>query len=186
MPYELRLFLTGAAAVIDTALLLSICERSNWRRTVLPIVTLTIGVWLFHGGEFANLLLLQSVGEWAEAARWVAMSTMCVGLLLMPCAMLHGALRVTRSGFDVSTQFRPALLTSYAPLVILPSVWFALAESPNEPFLDRVDGILWQYLVFAGCVNVLAIVVFHLQRTRTESQELRRFLLAMESCGFFF
>lgn len=181
MPYELRLFLIGAAAVIDTALLLSICERSNWRRTALPIVTLTIGLWLFHGGEFANLLLLQSVGEWAEAARWVAMSTMCVGLLLMPCAMLHGVLRVIRSGFDVNTQFRPALLISYAPLVILPSVWFALAKSPNEPFLARVDGILWQYLVFAGCVNVMAIVVFHLQRTRTESQELRRFLLAMES-----
>jgi len=181
MPYELRLFLVGAAAVIDTALLLSICERSNWRRTALPIVALTIGVWLFHGGEFANLLLLHSIGEWAEAARWVAMSTMSVGLLLMPCAMLHGVLRVMGSGFELNTQFRPVLLLSYAPLILLPSVWFALSTPPNEPFLDRVDGILWQYLVFASAVNITAVVVFHLQRARAESQELRRFLLAMES-----
>ena len=74
MPYELRLFLIGSAVVIDTALLLSLCERSNWRRTAIPIVMLTIGVWLFHGGEFANLLLLETRGDCAEAARWAAMS----------------------------------------------------------------------------------------------------------------
>ena len=181
MPYELRLFLVGAAAVIDTALLLGICERSNWRRTALPIVTLTIGVWLFHGGEFANLLLLHSVGDWAEAARWFAMSTMSVGLLLMPSAMLHGVLRVMRTGFEVTAPARPALLFSYVPLLYLPTVWYALSTQPGGDFLERVDSVLSSYLIFAGTVNVVAIVVFHLQRSKTESRELRRFLLAMES-----
>jgi signal transduction histidine kinase len=181
MPYELRLFLVGAAAVIDTALLLSICERSNWRRTALPIVTLTIGVWLFHGGEFANLLLLHSVGDWAEAARWVAMSAMSAGLLLMPSAMLHGVLRVMRSGFEVITPSRLVFLFSYAPLTLLPSVWYAISTQPDKTFLGRVDGVLWQYLIFAGAVNVMAVVVFHRQRARSESRELRRFLLAMEA-----
>lgn len=180
MPYELRLFLVGATAVVDTALLLSICEQSNWRRTTLPIVTLIVGVWLFHGGEFANLLLFQSVGDWAEAARWGAMSTMSVGLLMMPCAMLHGVLRVWRSGFEVNVPTSPALLFSYLPLLVLPSIWYGLSTQPGEEFLKRVDAYLWPYLVFAGAVNVVAVFVFHRQRSRTESAELGRFLLVMQ------
>ena len=180
MSYDLRLFLVGAAAVIDTALLLSICERSNWRRTALPIITLTIGVWLFQGGEFANLLLLETVGDWADAARWAAMSVMSVGLLLMPSAMLHGVLRVIRSGFEVNTPSRPAFLGAYAPLIALPFVVRSIAMSPNDVFLDRVGGFLWPYLVFVLAVNTVAVVVFHIQRARSESRELGRFLVAME------
>ncbi|MBC8351355.1 MAG: hypothetical protein H8E66_05180 [Planctomycetes bacterium] len=180
MPYDLRLFLTGAAAVIDTALLLSICERSNWRRTAMPIVTLTIGVWLFHSGEFANLLLLHTVGDWAEAARWVAMSTMSVGLLLMPSAMLHGVLRIMHSDFEVNTPARPALLVAYAPLAALPFVLYSLGTHAGEVFLDRIGGFLWPYLTFAGAVNIAAVAIFHRQRAKTDLRELRRFLLAME------
>jgi hypothetical protein len=180
MSYELRLFCVGAAAVIDTALLLSICERSNWRRTAMPIVTLTIGVWLFHGGEFANLLLLQTVGEWAEAARWAAMSTMSIGLLLMPSALLHGSVRVMHSGFAANAPRRPAMLCSYAPLIAIPLVLYSLAIHPEEVFLDRVAGFLWPYIAFAGAVNIAAIFVFHRQRAVSSSRELRRFLLVME------
>jgi len=180
MSYELRLFCIGAAAVIDTALLLSICDRSNWRRTATPIVMLTIGVWLFHGGEFANLLLLQTVGEWAEAARWTAMSTMSVGLLLMPSAMLHGVARIMQSGFEVETPPRRIMLCSYAPLLAAPLVMYSLASHPGEAFLDRADRFLRPYLAFAGAVNMAAIIVFHRQRADADSRELRRFLLVME------
>ncbi|MEO8496091.1 MAG: histidine kinase dimerization/phospho-acceptor domain-containing protein, partial [Planctomycetota bacterium] len=180
MSYELRLFCVGAAAVIDTALLLSICERSNWRRTALPIVMLTVGVWLFHGGEFANLLLLPTVGEWAEAARWGAMSVMSVGLLLMPCAMLHGVARVERSGFAVGMPPRRAMLCAYTPLVMAPLVMVEIANHPGAAFLDRVAGFLLPYLAQAAVVNVGAIIVFHRQRTGSAAPELRRFLLLME------
>lgn len=180
MSYELRLFCVGAAAVIDTALLLSICERGNWRRTAMPIVTLIIGVWLFHGGEFANLLLVPTVGEWAEAARWAAMSTMSTGLLLMPSAMLHGVVRVMHSGFAADAPAKRAMLCSYAPLLATPLVLYSLANHPGEAYLERVAGFLWPYVAFAGAVNIAGIFVFHRQRAVSSSQELRRFLLVME------
>lgn len=180
MSHELRLFCVGAAAVVDTALLLSICERNNWRRTAMPIVMLTIGVWLFHGGEFANLLLLQTVGEWAEAARWSAMSTMSVGLLLMPSAMLHAVIQIMHSGFAVDAPPRRISLCSYAPLLVAPFVMYSLATHPGETYLDRTASYLWPYLAFAGAVNVAAIFVFHRQRAGSTSRELRRFLLVME------
>ena len=180
MTYELRLFCIGAAAVVDTALLLSISERSNWRRTAMPIVVLTIGVWLFHSGEFANLLLLQSVGDWAEAARWGAMSVMSVGLLLMPSAMLHAALRIMHTGFAVGVPPRRALLCIYAPLLVAPWILYSLAIHPGEAFLDRVAAFLWPYLAFSLVVNSVAISVFHRQRGTSTICEQRRFLFAMQ------
>ncbi|MDA1050372.1 MAG: ATP-binding protein [Planctomycetota bacterium] len=181
MSYELRLFCIGAAAVIDTALLLSISERSNWRRTAMPIATLTIGVWLLHCGEFANLLLLHSIGDWAEAARWGAMSAMSAGLLLMPSALLHGVVRIVQSGFAVDSPPRRATLCSYLPLLATPLLMDSIATHPGEAFLERVASYHGPYISFAAAVNLAAVIVFHRQRARPSSRELRQFLLAMEA-----
>ena len=47
---DLEIFLLGAAAVLDTALLLILLDRSNRRRIVAPLLLLVLGAWLFHSG----------------------------------------------------------------------------------------------------------------------------------------
>src|SRR5690349_19489813 len=95
----------AAAAVFDTVLLLALIERRNWPFVRLPIVLMVTGVWLWHGAQFASLLLENLPGTWPRHAQGICMTAMTGGLLLMPCALLHGAARVL--GDRLERQTRP-------------------------------------------------------------------------------
>ena len=63
---DLEIFLLGAAAVLDTALLLILLDRSNRRRIVAPLLLLVLGAWLFHSGVWAQVLLRDGLGGWTS------------------------------------------------------------------------------------------------------------------------
>src|SRR5271166_1230643 len=94
----LQLLAIGAAAVIDTVLLAMLIERRNWRHTPLPVLLLAEGALLWHAGFFAYLLLTGLSGAWAWPLQWATLMAMAGGLLVMPCALLHGACRLAQTG----------------------------------------------------------------------------------------
>src|SRR5688572_22944086 len=122
MSPDLQILFVGAAATVDTALLLSLIERRNWRYVPLPIVSLFVGACLFHWGELSNLLLSEARGEWADVAKVAAMSILSTGLLLMPAALLHLVARLWRTGFSLRPGIHWNYAIAYAPLLALPWV----------------------------------------------------------------
>ena len=82
MTENLRIFCYGAAVVIDTALLLAVFERRNWRFVIAPVVLLLGGAWLFHTGVFSHALIWDTRGGWSSNVRWLAM--------MMPCGRNQG------------------------------------------------------------------------------------------------
>ena len=62
---DIQLFGFGAAAVVDTAVLLMLFERRNWRRVVIPVLMFVLGAWLYHLGTFVHTLVYVG-GAWSE------------------------------------------------------------------------------------------------------------------------
>ncbi len=176
---DLHLFCLGAAAVVDTALLLSVLERRNWRYVTPPVVTIITGVWLFHSGVFLDFLLIEADADWSLAARWLARGVMCAGLLLMPSAMLHGAARCSCTGLEIRTPWSWRYGLAYLPLLVLPAAMISLAAAPERPFLELLSNYLQPYLIWSCLVNVVAATTFLRLRRRTARPESRQFLAAL-------
>ncbi len=116
---DLQLFSFGAAAVLETVLLVAMLERRNRRTVSLWMLLLSLGAWLWFAGSFANCLLLDSAGSWSADLRWLAMTVMAAGLFLIPSALLHGAARLQRTGFEAGPEFRAAFAICYLPLAAI-------------------------------------------------------------------
>ncbi|HWL10833.1 MAG TPA: ATP-binding protein [Planctomicrobium sp.] len=166
MVENLQLFAYGAAAVLDLVLLLSLLERPNWQYITVWMLTLTIGVCLWHSGLFIHALLIKSPGELATHGLWASMTAMAAGLLLMPSAMLHGLHRFTKSGMQVSVQANPWLCLYYLPMLLLIPISLQLATNPREPFLHLLHSYAVPYLIFMSGTNL--VVAFGLLRLRKE------------------
>jgi len=150
---EFELFLLGAAAVLDTALLLILLDRSNRRRIVAPLLLLVLGAWLFHSGAWAQVLLRDSLGEWAAGLYWLALFAAVAGLLLMPSAMLHGVLRASLTGIDAYTQADRRYALLYVPLLgLLPLSW-ALQADTGLPLATQLSAWVLPYLLWLSAAN---------------------------------
>ncbi|HLQ44439.1 MAG TPA: hypothetical protein VK137_06910, partial [Planctomycetaceae bacterium] len=87
---DLQLFGLGAAAVVDTVLLMALVERPNRRHVAIWMAALTAAAWLWHAGSFIHTLLVAATHPWPLRVNALAMTAMSVGLLVMPSSMLHG------------------------------------------------------------------------------------------------
>jgi signal transduction histidine kinase len=153
---QVQLFGLGMAAAIDTALLLVLVDRHNWRRVMLPLVNLVSGAWLLHVALFVCALIEETPGTWATGVHWVAMLAMTAGLLLMPSALLHALLRLSRSGFDTGTARRLPHALAYLPLLALaPCAWW-FWTNPRVTPLALPSAAARMYIVWLGVINVVA------------------------------
>lgn len=166
----------GIVSVIDTALLLGCLERRNLSRVIGPVVVLLAAVWAFHVGEFSNLLLAESSGWWSERARVVAMAVMAGGLLAAPCALLHGALRLWRSGLDTTSSARIEYSLAYLPLAIWPLGVRSILEHADARFLTRVDAYVIPYLGLCAVATAATLVSIRRFQRQSRISEQRRFL----------
>ena len=114
---DLQLFSYGAAAVLETVLLVAMIERRNRRAVTLWMLLVTLGAWLWHTGLFTTSLLAESSGQWLVQVQWLAMIVMASGLLLIPSALLHGIRRLQMTGLEVAPPPRAALAICYLPLI---------------------------------------------------------------------
>jgi signal transduction histidine kinase len=165
----------GLAVVLDSALLFVLLERRNRPFARVPIVNLLVGAWMLHAGAFL-LLTVGPLPGFEAGFRKICLLAMASGMLLMPSAMLHGAIRYSRTGLDLRKRPNPAFALVYLPVVAVVFLAFAL-EAPTEPSL--LGPLLpWRmpYLVWSTTANLIAASLFLRQPTRADLVGVRPFL----------
>lgn len=166
---DVQLLAIGAAAVIDTVILLSMLERPNRARMAVWMLVLMFAAWLWHVSSFVHyLLLLQTTYPWALELKWVSRVCMCLTLLMLPSALLHGILKLRRWGVQVrqSTEFK--YLWAYLPCLLVIPLAMHLSHSLNPDFIDSVAGYQTPYIIWMTIVNVWASVVFFRLRHQSD------------------
>lgn len=169
--HDIALFALTAAAVVDTALLLALLDRANRRRLVLPLLLIVAGAWLYHGGGALHLLLATAEGTLTEWLDRLALFAVLAGVLLMPCALLHGLLRADSLGMSrPPADWRHGLL--YLPLLLL-------FPAALEPVLlaQRIDDWRDIHVAVLIAVILLAGVGFLRLRPRFVRPWARRFMV---------
>src|SRR5271163_4768936 len=132
---DFRILAFGMATVVDTVLLLAMIRRPNSRFVTLWMVLLTGGAWLWHAATFVHALLDAANSGWPLAVHWTCMLLMTAGLLLMPCAMLHGVERLWRTGIRplARPDYRYGFL--YLPMAVIVPAAAQLKIDPGAAFL---------------------------------------------------
>lgn len=176
---QVQLLSIGSAAVIDTALLLAILERRNWRYAPVPVLILIAGTWFWHTGGFVELLVIGLSDAWAAHVRTGAMAAMATGVLLMPSAMLHAAWRFRRTGFEPQARPVKRYLAAYAPVLGLVPAAMLLDGSDGRQFVDQLTPLVAPYLVWTGLVNVWAAWTFVRVRAQVPLPRAGEFLAAL-------
>jgi len=173
---DLQLFSFGAAAVLETVLLAAMLERRNRHTVALWMLLVSLGAWLWHTGSFANCLLLESSAHWSAELRWLAMTVMAAGLLLIPSALLHGVARLHQTGFDPVPDVRSAFAFFYVPLVALLPIAVTLRSDLASGFLERVQGFVVPYVLWVGAANSISTIGFLRYRQRVASPRIKELL----------
>lgn len=176
---QLQQVCLGAAAVFDTVLLLALLERRNWPFVRLPIIFMLAGAWLWHAGQFALLLLADLPGRWPWHAQSGCMTAMAAGLLLMPCGMVHGAIRVWQNRLAAQSRGRAGYAGCYLPMLFLVPVTVWFFEPARGDFYIVVAPLEFTYAFFIGLVDVLALIVFFAAANRLADPQGRRFFFQM-------
>lgn len=151
---QIELFLLGVSTVIDSVLLLIILERVNRPQVAGWLYGLLGGLWLIHSASFAQAVLrdVQNV-QWANS---VCLTGICVGLMILPSAMLHAALWLN---FGQQAQKRRYLI-AYGPLLLIPWIAQPLWTTESPTFVESVQPFASWYLIWIACVNCAAILLF--------------------------
>lgn len=172
---EIEFACLGAAAIIDTALLLALIERRNWRQAPLPVVLLVLGAWLWHAGGLVHLYLRQAPEGWPANLPWGATLAMTAGLLLIPSAMLHGVLRLYRSGLSPMPRVAPGYASAYLPLLLLIPIGSSLAGKSHGAYLSQMRAWVAPYALWLGAVNSVGSVGFWRMRRRVSNHRASEF-----------
>ena len=165
----------GLAVVLDSALLFVLLERRNRPFARVPIVNLLAGAWILHSGAFL-LLTVGPLPGFGAGFRWICLLAMASGMLLMPSAMLHGAIRYSRTGLDLRQRPNPAFALVYLPIVAVAFLAMSL-EPPTEPSLLE-PLVPWRtpYVVWTTATNLVAASLFLRKPTRADLVGVRPFL----------
>ncbi|HVS09386.1 MAG TPA: ATP-binding protein [Planctomycetota bacterium] len=165
----------GAAAVLDTVLLLALLEPRNWRRSRVPIFTCVLGFWLWHVGLFSRLLLAQMTGPWAAQVRWSFAVVAGAGLLLIPCALHHLALRLRRFGTPAGTGFNVRHTAAYLPLLLVAPLAGGIWPEAGEASLRLPPIWITLYLVWLGGTGGACALAFRRMQDRAPDAPTARF-----------
>jgi len=153
---QLELFCFGFATVVDSVLLLVMLDRVNRPAVALWMKWLACGAWAWHVGNFAHVLLRPVTGDLAGVVDSGSMSIMAAGLLLMPCAMLHGGLRTTVSGAERFVTADRRFILCYAPLLFLVPLVVPIARAGTRDFIQATEAFQTSYLIWLTVANLLA------------------------------
>lgn len=158
---NVQILCLGAAAVLDTVLLLAVLERRNRQYVLMPVLVLILGGWLWHVAAFGYSVFTAAGQDWTASPIWSTMVVMAFGLLLMPSGMLHGIWRIRRTGLESLTEPSTRYLLTYLPLLaIVPIAWRMLHFPATTPFLDRVWPFVPPYTIWLFGVNLAGALGF--------------------------
>lgn len=153
---DLRILCIGAAAVVETVLLLALVERRNWRYVTLWMLLLTGGAWLWHVGSLFYMLLGNNRDAYGLQLRWTLMTVMATGLLLMPSALSHGMLRLWRTGTKETGWRHAEYAILYAPLLGLIPIAARLGADRSAPFMQLVEPFVIPYIAWVALANLVS------------------------------
>ncbi len=173
---RLETFLIGFAAVFDTVLLLVLREPINRRRAAVWLKLLAAGAWAWHSGSFLHTLLRETPGNAADLLDRLSLFLMCCGLLLLPSAMLHAAVRLTMSGLSPPPRRDLRCLCVYLPILALPLVGLRIAGAESRDFLRAVEGLELPFLVWLCTANAASVMLFLQLRDSSAGPEQASFL----------
>src|SRR5262249_2162805 len=142
-----ELLTLGAAAVIDTVLLIVLLERRNRRFARVPLIVMVAGACLWHAGLFIQVLLLEFDSPLAPELRWTCLLLMILGLFLMPCGMTHAIVRLLRFGADVLPRGDRRHLLVYLPLGAIVPLAFQFPTPLAEGVIETLLPFATPYLI---------------------------------------
>lgn len=153
---RVEIFLLGVATVIDAVLTLIVLERVNRREFPVWLRLAVISTLLFHLGDFSHSLLGLSEGSLASLMDDVSMVTMVAGLVLMPCCLLHGGLRLYFTGDDPRPPLKTRYASIYLPvLLIIPATQQILADHDRafRPSLGTLPFVWGLWMLIANALT---------------------------------
>ncbi|MEQ1827564.1 MAG: ATP-binding protein [Pirellula sp.] len=165
---QAELLLLGFATIMDAVLFLIVLERINASQVAIWLKTLIGATFATHAASFARELQVGSGTVEINVVDRICFLIIAIGLLLLPSAMLHAAIRLNHTGTDARPRvdWRYALL--YAPFMSLPLVVWLTVSSDGQGFLGVYSVMLWPYMGWLLIANGLSIVLFlrvrHLSR----------------------
>lgn len=176
---QLEFFLLGLATVLDSVLLLATLEPVNRSQVSVWLKALVFGLWTWHTSSFLHTTLLDAVGPVSRILDAVCMIGMTSGLLILPSAMLHSALRLNRTGMvpHPPRQWWYALL--YLPMFALPVAVWLIWNSTQPDFVSRVEPLKYGYLVWLVVANLLSAAAFLRLRSRLSVPGAHSFFLQL-------
>jgi signal transduction histidine kinase len=188
-------FLIGFSGLFEIVLLLLLCQPINRSHVAPWLKWLVGGAFLYHLGYFLRLLFHR---ERMETAAWldqIAMLLLCSGMLLMPSAMLHAAIRLR--GLTSGSlkplppkDWRYGLL--YLPLLCLVPAIGLIWSGPEGDFMASIAPLSALYVGWLFLSNLVSAVLFSIVAYRTDLP-MRRFffgwmavLLSLFTAGAFY
>ena len=175
---RLEIFLIGFAGLFEIVLLLLLLQPINRTHVAAWLKWLLVGAFLYHLGYFLRLLLQN---EKTSSAVWpdrLAMCGLCFGLLLMPSAMLHAALRLRNYRTSRSMlNARPSLWFGmlYLPLVLMgPACWLIVSGAQGD-LMASVAPLTIIYLSWLAIANFTSAIIFVVVAFGLEDRSAKHF-----------
>ena len=174
--------LVGFAGLFEIVLLLLLMQPINRTQVAPWLKWLVGGAFLYHFGYFIRVLLQSEDNSSAVAMDKVAMGLLCAGLLLMPSAMLHAALRLRNFNSDEGLRrdkpdWKYCLL--YAPMAVLGYAAWLIFNGPAGNFIASIQPLTIVYLGWLTLANVISAVVFVRVGLRVSDPIAKKFFLLM-------
>lgn len=179
---RLEVFLIGFAGLFEIVLLLLLLQPINRAYVAAWLKWLLTGAFLYHLGYFLRLLLQN---EKTSSAVWpdrLAMCGLCFGLLLMPSAMLHAAMRLrnyrtSRSMLSARPNLWLAML--YLPLVLVgPASWLIMTGAQGD-LMKSVAPLTVIYLSWLAIANFTSAIVFMAVGLGLQDRSAKQFFMMM-------
>lgn len=181
MPGQIEFFLLGLATVIDTVLLLALLEPVNRSQVSVWLKAQVGGLWIWHACSFLHASTYDSVGQIAGFIDNVFMTGMAAGLLILPSAMLHSALRLQSTGLTPHPPRRQLYVLLYSPLLCLFPVAWLIFKSTSRDFLVSLAPVKSSYLVWLIAANSVASILFLRLRNRLSVPGAKLFFIQLAS-----
>lgn len=174
---QLVVTLLGFATIFDTVLLVILFERVNTNQVAIWLRLLIFGVFAIHASSFLRSMQLQSDAFDANRLDRACYAVTAFGLLLLPSAMLHVAIRLNHTGPVVRPKidYRYSLL--YASFAVLPVViWDAMYKQGTD-LLNLFGNLLWPYMIWLLAANTAAIVLFLRVRGKFDRDSFKTYFI---------
>lgn len=175
----LELLAAGFGLTVDTVLAVALTERRNRAALHSWMVTFAAGAWFWHAGNAGYFWTTNFAATEAPGLRWLAMLSMLVGLLLMPCSLLHAVLRLSQTGWTGHAAPAGWRWFLHLPVILAAPIAGSLRGSSTDSFLKQVQPWMVPYLAVITVINAASAAVLWRIGRRTPLPGAPRFFAGL-------